>query len=1172
MDDGPGLEKTSGYGRSGSRPASLILFGGRESRSQGVPSSVSAGGRREAWEAQPPPPSSQSRKLSQPSQAMMSDSGRKDAWDDDETTPRPETGRGDDSLKLGVLPSPSTNTFSVHATSPTKPEHATASAVAAATAATAATAFAGVTASPTRTQQISQGGPLMGAEDSEEEGESLRDKGAPAGVRPSYSRRVSALATLPSQMKTRQLTPSGVHAAGAEEDPFDTTPIATQRSWMALPEDSFQSPADEGITPKASAAPQEHPGLQVAPRSERFEQSASPAGEDEAIAIAGDQHPRDTEVGVEEVAPERETQPDQDRLPPSDATSRMRNEPNSDIGHSSHQSFAAPALAAAHTAPEHDEISQPASSEAWDGRSMVSAEEEQFVDARDGNAAAASRRSSVSSIGKHDVELLPTRSERNSRLFTGRERPRSGVDEWRTPRPVSSRRVMSPGPFSMAPDLVEPKSLVDPRLQRPMSGRAVAHDQMFAVDQSEHQWPTMERPMSFMPLDRDPQGMPIAEQLGQGDDWQSTPVSFGSFSGHLPGTSPYQPPPGLRSPPIDYDSIRSPVSKDEESSGLYQDTQSARATTPRAGWPSRGEISDHFGLEDAHASSLFEVAPQPEKAAKSAKRRSGIWDAFRRMPSTSPRSEFSVDDDDAPPLPADVRQEAVSSAVDEPETTALRAKTLKKRPPQPQPQQMSSAAVVTPPSEPKKKRFSGLGSIFGRSSKSQSRSAPKSNKLMKKASAPSDSPPQQTSKAPLAVGMSDGIAGMGNVGYEAYESALRRQQMPDLRRGQSRDSTSLHSNAGPLNDNTRPRTMAPSVSKRHSYAGPPAIPPGGWSSEQEERPSVTAYGPGSERYVSQQQMRQLHNGRQRRDRWSNIPVAFQPIDASFQRPFAPNRHPAELTRAQTSYGPMPGPRSRQSMGPGVVPPMPYSRSPPSTDRPFISPGQTVQSRQNSNDQFGWDLSQQPTSASDFRTAPHSRQGSGPALSPVDSRGGSQAFPPYGNLEDEFAEDHAEQQRPWTSGMSDEERSRGDSWGSSWATSPSAARQMQGQGSSGIDTSLPQRGVSSEPQTPISSYQHERFPPFQVTQRSPPQHKPVYYDVQMEDAAAGNGYTYSSAIYSPDFTYGPAQPQVHQPTQDEYSSNRPPRAIQQEDGDGRPLTYKPTTSRVPSRQGGRAGGW
>ncbi|MBE7158506.1 MAG: hypothetical protein INR62_08755 [Rhodospirillales bacterium] len=244
---------------------------------------------------------------------------------------------------------------------------------------------------------------------------------------------------------------------------------------------------------------------------------------------------------------------------------------------------------------------------------------------------------------------------------------------------------------------------------------------------------------------------------------------------------------------------------------------------------------------------------------------------------------------------------------------------------------------ATPPDPGKKKRFSALGSLFGRSSTSAGNKTERPRKLMKQPSASRDAPASNASG-----------------GYEAFEEARRREARPKSPEIglPSRESEDIHTAA---------------VNFPVGY-GPPD---GGW------------YGPG-EREVQQQepQYRVLHSERERVDMpLDNVPEAFRPVDASYGRPAAPVgplSQAGEPQQQRQLYSPPTSPVGGQRSFSGGQYPMAASPPPPPPAHRHASYG--------SNE---YQLSPQVSGQSEYQyQRPDWR---GPAISPPHSRAGSETF-------------------------------------------------------------------------------------------------------------------------------------------------------------------------------------
>nr|POE62548.1 hypothetical protein CFP56_69884 [Quercus suber] len=421
--------------------------------------------------------------------------------------------------------------------------------------------------------------------------------------------------------------------------------------------------------------------------------------------------------------------------------------------------------------------------------------------------------------------------------------------------------------------------------------------------------------------------------------------------------------------------------------------------------PPPHQIDSNFdglhGLEtsgpDAVLTSEPAEQPQPEQDRQS-KRRSVIWDSLRR-PSVSRmyngEANTAVIDQANVPAPDPAVLEAPKPRAEN--TSSHR--TLKK------PQRAASSPIVASDStntslsdNKKAKRFSGLGSLFGRSSTSAGRKPAKANKLTKMPDP----------------GRMDAVSRQGNApdqsfgGYDAYE-AMRRQQAPV-------SQTRRVSEPGEM-----PREVAGPGRAVTSENAVPSLP-ADWQTPRGER-----YGPVGPAHLLQRSVspppqappfRRLYSGGgpgRREPLYNDVPEAFRPVDASYGRRVAsigpPPGHQPPFVYPPHKTG-TPGQPSQ------VLPTLP-------TQQPYwMQPRQVPNIAPPRMRQSSASTSPSPTGASQFQDFDWRPQGSPPRPSPMHSRRGSGFALPVqtqidrvGFVHDEIARsparDYPDQQTPWS---------------------------------------------------------------------------------------------------------------------------------------------------------------
>lgn len=527
------------------------------------------------------------------------------------------------------------------------------------------------------------------------------------------------------------------------------------------------------------------------------------------------------------------------------------------------------------------------SADVWDdARSEVSAEcgavdETQLASTKAGT----SRRSSVSSLGAPGTAAVVEKAVKDTTM---------------------SARAVSAGPTTLSP--------------------SAAVDIQPASEQKLHRRPTLDRPMSYMTLPRDEDGLPVPEtittasiqptnathslqqidssgplqQMNTATSLQPTttlssnesPIAadLSAMSGPPAGTTPFQQHPVLESSLVESDqrenanlpsSVVVDASVAEDKTINVGDTNMKRQSgffgkqTPEeqsafGGAPPPNRITDQHGLEDL-AVSDDEVVPdmqlQPkarQPADKQNRRRSGLWDVL-----TTKRASSGAKLDTG----GDFIVEASSAGGKAREDNTKRK--LQK------PQRASSSTVDL---EPKKKRFSRLGSIFGRSD-TTSHGPPKANKLTKMI--PPNSGSARGTGTPRGDRPANSSTVPGNVqGYDEFEARRRRDlpayqpTLPDMRP------------AAPSRAEEQPeRTVNPT---------PTQPPPEGWYGPSAmQQPIQQPYFPPPD--DPQPQFRRLHSqGRTSARPVVQLPPSFRPVEASFTAPVAPVGPPQDSRNLPTS--------------------------------------------------------------------------------------------------------------------------------------------------------------------------------------------------------------------------------------------------------------------------------
>nr|POE89960.1 hypothetical protein CFP56_20429 [Quercus suber] len=449
-------------------------------------------------------------------------------------------------------------------------------------------------------------------------------------------------------------------------------------------------------------------------------------------------------------------------------------------------------------------------------------------------------------------------------------------------------------------------------------------------------------------------------------------------------------------------------------SGFFK--QSDRAETPSEvipdvpSAPPPHQIDANFdglhGLETSGPEAMLTGEPveRPQSTHdRQGKRRSGIWDSLRR-PSVSrlqyDRSNTSVVDPPNVPIAVPRAPEVVEPPVE----NSLGHKTLRK------PQRAASSAVApsdstnTPTADSRNtRRFSGLGSLFGRSKTSAGHKPSKSNKLTKM---PEAGRQEGTSKQVHAPGES-------LRGYDAYE-AMRRQQNPvSQTRRVSEPVEMSYQPAGPRRAVTSEDAAPPTSTEW-------PVPQG--ARQRPFAPAQHLQGMGSPQASQAPPFKRLYSGggRGRREALhSDVPEAFQPVEASYGRPVVPIRPPPGH---QPPFSAPPNSTGILGFSPQVHPTLPtqqpYWAQPRQVSNhvPMIAPPRVRQSSPS--------VSSTPTNMSQFQDFDWRPTGSTPSTSPMHSRRGSGHMPPAppqhertGSFHEEIARsparDYPDQQTPWS---------------------------------------------------------------------------------------------------------------------------------------------------------------
>jgi len=645
---------------------------------------------------------------------------------------------------------------------------------------------------------------------------------------------------------------------------------------------------------------------------------------------------------------------------------------------------------------------------------------------------------------------------------------------------------------------------------------------------------------SSQPLSRDVNDIPVPESL---DSNEVVPVDLTGLAGPPSSTVPLEQHPLHRDSitkvqPSECEKLKSsqvgisaapavPPSQSGENasenrrprrfSGIFRGSQrmpDVSATIPdSAPAPAPSAISDQYGLEDIHAIDGEHVSSgiPSQPGGQQEKRRSSIWEAFKRTPSTASKAQINGEDPLGNPgaqihRPPSMRAQKTTS-----KTTDMVTRDNKK------PQRAASAAVA--PTESKQKRFSGLGKLFGRSS-TQGRNSPRPNKL------------QKVGSTRQAFGPSGSVSG-----FDRYDAKWGRQAGDGQYPG--------------LNPNlVIPHPPADLDARGVPIPTPLYAPPQGWYSPDDASPSA---GIRSREAATMPQppsahhhYRRLHSeGFRRALQQAQVPEAFRPIEASYGQQAAPIG-PPEKHQPPVAY-PV-STNTKPQRQPTLPTKQPYWGSPAPKERQSA----TGSSRNH--------LSPQLSNLFQYH---HERQAQGdplPTISPVQSAASpqgllSQQRDVIDSLDQDIAHsparEYADQQTPWSINLPNgRENSRSNS-------QPVPAR-----GQRSVPPSQSQARTLSVDYAPIRSPPpvNMRYSPHGIPMSPQPPDIPVPspyhaltspystavptwqdYDPQVEGRARADDHGYASPPYTPQspVRYNPPSSSGLSTRQHPGYTNRPP---------------------------------
>ncbi|KAI6814525.1 hypothetical protein KC327_g11075 [Hortaea werneckii] len=586
-----------------------------------------------------------------------------------------------------------------------------------------------------------------------------------------------------------------------------------------------------------------------------------------------------------------------------------------------------------------------------DQRSAVSAEGSEIMRQRQQGLSVPqqSRRSSISSLGSPDTVVGQRASMVALQKVTVSPGPPEAMPRGGTQSSITDPDMQSsPKPATLA--AVPVFNPAAPSQQRSMSLHAPTTDhQRFMNRTYRGRVVPPGRAFSYTPLGRDASGAPMPEaisaQYSEGGEHYSG-FDLNGIGGQPLSTTPSQQHPvfrnsGIAPPPSEYEQMRAsrsgattPLTHSRQVSGDAGDRSSRRysdffrgpsrgpSPSAEAMMASAGDIvpppanltGPQYGLEEPDAMREDAQSPVPLRRPSDTqtKRRSSIWDSFKRTPSIA--SNKFIAQAPAPPVvrsttapPAEVTSDA---SVPPPHDGKGKVKMLTKS--------QRATSSTTPPETPKKKsRLSRLGSLLGRSNTSGNVNQ-KPNKLTKAA------PPSQGQPRPYGYGPARAAKG-----YEAYE-AMRRQQIPDLHGAERGGGSSALTMSSPYSQ-PKPHITIPSgpppqgwygPSEGQSPAGSSSRPPSqGWYGPSRSLPTTPLEQPVSQpaspqRHTPGSQYRSLHSERYQRGlQHASLPDAFQPAAPVYGAPQfpmgPPTIQPSTQVNASKSAWPQPQTQWRQ---------------------------------------------------------------------------------------------------------------------------------------------------------------------------------------------------------------------------------------------------------------------
>lgn len=510
--------------------------------------------------------------------------------------------------------------------------------------------------------------------------------------------------------------------------------------------------------------------------------------------------------------------------------------------------------------------------------------------------------------------------------------------------------------------------------------------------------PEIPRPLSYEPRERDSTGELVQETLNTGSQPQDT--AGDELNGH--GSKPFE---------ANFTSLsrhrkqsqNSPTDrKSKRLSGIFagRDVQLQQAQVQaqpqqqpqpppqpqpmvtRA--PPASFMPDEYGLgdlRDLHADSHDEMLDEDlsRQNSKQGRRKSGFWEALKRNPSASKEnsSRRSSSGKLGPVMNENMRPPPPQGWANDPRRMTVE-----------QPQRAYTTA--TEPEKKKGKRFSGLGSLFGRSSTTGHKSD-KSKKLSKQQALDRENSQIQNPPASRRIGDTEVFmvpkAPPPNTGWiDPY--AMTGGRPPP----------------GP----TSPRADQYSPTGRPQAVSPP---PGGWYGPRHDAPTP----PGQPRQGPPPNFSRLPSHGQRASMpMNNVPEGYRSVNGAYNRPMIPMQPPSGS----------PAPRLSLQSAPPTTSPLQGDRVSYPPIHPALqqqpSPGPNRE-RQPSSPSTGYALSPQVTGKSDWLQSDRAQRGSMPTISPVESKPGTEGYAQgrtmrVGSISEEIARsparEYSDQQTPY----------------------------------------------------------------------------------------------------------------------------------------------------------------